>query len=730
VTLGRGLFGVCLKALLNGILHVSYLLKEHESNILCLVTEIKCEIPSSLLSSNTLVTNPTPDNKYKINTDVFFECSPGNKFFTEHTSVFCQADGTFDLSIPTCDPKKCGSPPDIKLGMVDTKGQTEFRVGSFVDYKCEIGHAFSSDAPNSNGRLMCQAGGVWDANLPLCELVKCPEPASINHGVVTYDTLQWLGQLEYKCNIGYELSDDDVIECFEDGQWSKGPPTCDPVRCRQPGDILFGQVIGPEDELFLYGVEVRYRCQLGYRLVGSETRRCTEDADWSGEEPVCKPISCGKPGDFEFGEIRGRDYTLNSVITYVCNEGYERQGVEERICRETGKWQNDPPTCTRVQCVAPPTIANGVYLETQFFFGDNVTYSCESNNYHLIGTPTLTCLANRQWSGPPPFCDQILCASPPTIDNADYSNPKHLELFQIGDTVQYLCRAGYELSLNSLNPRGEISCLNTGFWESNLPECLKKSCGQPPSISDGKAKFVSITFGSIATYVCDDAFLIQGSSNISCEANGRWSTVLASCLAIKCQAPDFDNKNGRVDFKELTVGSIIRYVCNEGYELLGQEVRRCQNDTSWSGTEPECSAVNCGIPDAVQYGNTEFESTLYGAKVTYFCNKGYSLVGENTRTCTSEEKWSGAAALCEIVTCDRPSRVISNGRMIGDNFTYGSVIRYECDAGYFIDGTSDSRTCLETGEWDRPIIVCTAVECPRLSIRNGQTSGEYMGYIL
>ena len=37
------------------------------------------------------------------------------------------------------------------------------------------------------------------------------------------------------------------------------------------------------------------------------------------------------------------------------------------------------------------------------------------------------------------------------------------------------------------------------------------------------------TFGSIATYSCDEGFGIQGSSERVCEATGRWNRSQPSC---------------------------------------------------------------------------------------------------------------------------------------------------------------------------------------------------------
>ncbi|XP_053395851.1 sushi, von Willebrand factor type A, EGF and pentraxin domain-containing protein 1-like [Mercenaria mercenaria] len=679
---------------------------------------IKCTIP--VLSENTLVSNPSPDNKYEPGQDVFFECKPGNEFFTKHTSVYCQNDGTFDVSIPTCDPQKCGIPLKIDYGnFPNAENLKEFPVGHIAQYTCEFGYKFSQNSINPSGKINCLPTGEWEANLPECVVVTCRDPSDIDHGQYEKTGNTFLDQARYSCDQGYGLSHSNVLECYETGEWSPKPPECIPVRCGRPDDILHGFF---EGDVFTYKEIVTYKCDLGYKLVGKARRECLEDTNWSGKLPVCKPVSCGKPDEIDHGQWKGREYTLNNVIRYVCDEGYELDGPEERICRETGKWQNGSPTCNKIECDIPPSIDNGFYTETSFFYQDNVTYTCE-NGFYMEGEAVLICLGNKRWSQLPPSCQAIECFSPPNIDHASYSNPERLETFRIGYRVTYQCDAGYELSRNSLNPSGEIECLETGQWEANLPECFIVTCPQPLSIQYGNAvvSSVNLEYGSFVRYICNAGYELEGEESLTCESDGTWSGEPPLCRAIECVAPPVV-LNGRLDYKDLKLGSVIRYMCNEGYELSGLEVRRCLASLTWEGEEPVCLPVNCGIPEDVANGLVEYEDTLFQATAQYSCNNGYFIVGDKTRVCTKDKIWSGEVPTCQIVQCDKPSHIISNGRMEGEVFTFGSVITYECDAGYYIDGPSNERKCLASGQWDKPIPVCTAVECPRLNIRNGFTS--------
>ena len=57
---------------------------------------------------------------------------------------------------------------------------------------------------------------------------------------------------------------------------------------------------------------------------------------------------------------------------------------------------------------------------------------------------------------------------------------------------------------------------------------------------------------------------------------------------------------------------------------------------------------SCGhlaVPDSGQFVLSN--GTYIGSIVTYSCNKGYSLVGFETRFCQADRTWSGVAPTCE-----------------------------------------------------------------------------------
>ncbi len=59
------------------------------------------------------------------------------------------------------------------------------------------------------------------------------------------------------------------------------------------------------------------------------------------------------------------------------------------------------------------------------------------------------------------------------------------------------------------------------------------------------------------------------------------------------------------------------------------------------------AAVDCGKLDDPDYGEVDFSSTKFKSKATYSCDDGFFLVGDETRVCQANGKWSGEAPICK-----------------------------------------------------------------------------------
>ena len=58
-------------------------------------------------------------------------------------------------------------------------------------------------------------------------------------------------------------------------------------------------------------------------------------------------------------------------------------------------------------------------------------------------------------------------------------------------------------------------------------------------------------------------------------------------------------------------------------------------------------AISCGpAPDAPANGQRIGSGRTFKSTVTYTCNRGYTLQGDNTRTCMANKLWSGRTPTC------------------------------------------------------------------------------------
>lgn len=57
--------------------------------------------------------------------------------------------------------------------------------------------------------------------------------------------------------------------------------------------------------------------------------------------------------------------------------------------------------------------------------------------------------------------------------------------------------------------------------------------------------------------------------------------------------------------------------------------------------------VQCPPPENPLFGTALFTSTSYNSVVSYSCKHAYMLVGEGTRKCGADRKWSGTTPKCQ-----------------------------------------------------------------------------------
>lgn len=66
---------------------------------------------------------------------------------------------------------------------------------------------------------------------------------------------------------------------------------------------------------------------------------------------ISSAVSCGIPEAPGNGSFTGNEFTLDSKVTFECNEGFKLDASQQAtaVCQEDGLWSNrgKPPTCRR-----------------------------------------------------------------------------------------------------------------------------------------------------------------------------------------------------------------------------------------------------------------------------------------------------------------------------------------------------------------------------------------------
>lgn len=80
------------------------------------------------------------------------------------------------------------------------------------------------------------------------------------------------------------------------------------------------------------------------------------------------------------------------------------------------------------------------------------------------------------------------------------------------------------------------------------------------------------------------------------------------------------------------------------------QVLSCGLGGEWT-KPPNCRFVDCGSPARPDRGSSKLlnDSTTVGSVVKYQCDEDYWLVGPAELSCTKEGKWSGDPPACECM---------------------------------------------------------------------------------
>ncbi|KAL1489564.1 hypothetical protein ABEB36_013517 [Hypothenemus hampei] len=206
----------------------------------------------------------------------------------------------------------------------------------------------------------------------------------------------------------------------------------------------------------------------------------------------------------------------------------------------------------------------------------------------------------------------------------------------------------------------------------------------------------------------------------SCDCKkGFQSNGKNGCQILKCpkiQAPNFGYIVKKKECSNV-LNSACGVRCEVGYTLVGSSIRLCQDNATWSGSDPTCEVKTCAKLSVPKHGSIKCEQTdlkvVYNkneknlpvdAICSFKCQKGTFLIGSAQRTCLPITQWDGLRTLCKPIKCNS-LLPIKHGRLEPPSCNsgkqeYGKVCNIICDEGFEPTGPTN-KTCGDGGIWNK-----------------------------
>ncbi|XP_004911761.1 seizure protein 6 homolog [Xenopus tropicalis] len=455
------------------------------------------------------------------------------------------------------------------------------------------------------------------------------------------------------------------------------------------------------------GGEAYFYCNTGYQLNGPQVLKCLNATRpfWSNRPPQCIAACGGLMRNITTGRLVSPNFPGNYSNNLTCHWVLEAPSAQrlhlhfekvslaeddDRLIIRDGNTIDSTPIYDSYEVEYLPI--EGLLSSTRHLFIEFTTDSSGSS----IGV-ALRFQAYEQGHCYEPFMK---------YGNFTSSDPS----FALGTVVEFTCDAGYTLEQGSTI----IECQDPGDpqWNETEPACRAVCSGEitdsagvvlspnwPEAYGKGQDCIWGIHVEEDKRILLDIQILRIGKNDIltfydgddlTARVLGRYTgthshfklyTSMADVI-IQFQTdpgsnvfgyqqgfiihffevprndtcpelPEIHNGWKTTSQSELVHGTVVTYQCYPGFEVAGAELLMCQWDLTWSGDLPTCERVTaCTDPGDVLHSRRILSVSKFpvGSTVRYVCDKGYILTGSSTITCYNRQagvpKWSDRSPKC------------------------------------------------------------------------------------
>ncbi|XP_076073923.1 uncharacterized protein LOC143045353 isoform X3 [Mytilus galloprovincialis] len=670
-------------------------------------SEISC--PKLDMTEKLMLKFTTSESHYVYGDIVIYDCDSNYRLIGA-SMVYCTENGTWSKPTPSCKPPVC---PPVYIRNGYTNATNIVIGGDILQVTCNNGYSLTG-----NPMVFCDLNGVYTA-LPYCSDINECETGNVCGGHTCQNTP---GSYRCVCNRGYQNPPNSYTVCKDTDECSSFPCTgiCENLNgkyrcnCNPPqelyteniirivkrkvlrpnstciavcpsfnvsnGGVIVADTVPLSSGNYIAPTTVKIHCPRGTVPDGSVVVECQLDGTWNNTVTKCINHECERllapdnGGLFYLNGTRG----YNSVVQYLCKEGYELSGVQYRFCQPVNdtkqfEWTGIEPVCKELKCPALPDPANGQAMYGSTTVGSILQYSCNCG-YHLIGSKVRKCQPGGLWDGRNAICaPSTVCQSPVSSGSVVMSNVS--PFYTVGTEVSFQCKKpGYEIAdttpikcvlerptenkrpqynlmfeMKFLTPGNFIKSCDSHYVNETVElfkDLVEQTCKDPyrplttikTLVTSGDILQIDLTIqlsepreGSF-DLVCNcstalteivSSGLIQNNIN-NVTFNGSEDTT---CPTVRLRAADRDN-----------ITSTSNWSCDEGYDLVHHS-EICVKDP-----EPTCVKSTATAPKYV----IEMTAVLIPANLSQLCKEnintaisdilsstaGVSSSLQNTKTCS------------------------------------------------------------------------------------------------